>query len=331
MVAGLRIWQSPTAYADAVIYNWQQRLEAAEFRQSVRLIDCFAAGWSDDAHEVNFLCHQLQACIAAGCTPLTQVTDTLFAKPAKDAAKAEKETLRMELIQKAELEEVQPKLLCKEPEVLRVAGAMHAAMVKLNEKTDGVLKEARKTGWLSWRPVEGVLKRADKESWAKKLVEGSYKLDKAYWHDRYSWLSPTGVPQLPAGEKPELPLEAGDLEVNCFALAEADLNAELDARKRAGYPDSELGFGLLEGQALRETWQALLKPEDRKELEAKLGYLTSQAGKLKCEHGNKLHGAVKKCRPNGWRAEAAAEHAASQEAESQLRGFADSCRLGCVC
>ncbi len=217
---GIRIWQSPTAFVDGIIWQWQQKLEAAEFQQMIRVVDCFASGWTDDAHEMNWLTNTLQACVGAGCTPLMQITDTALAKPAKDAMRAEKEKLREELILKAQQENVEAKLVCKEPEILRVAVAMHEAMLQLNEKTEVVLKEARKTGWLSYRPFNKKLMKAEGQRWTAKMLEGSYKLDDTYWQHRYNGLDPDGRPVLPDKTNPSLPLAAGDLQLDPFEDAE---------------------------------------------------------------------------------------------------------------
>ena len=149
-----------------------------------------------------------------------QITDTALAKQAKDAMRAENEKLREELILKAQQENVEPKLVCKEPEILRVSVAMREAMLQLNEKTEVVLKEARKTGWLSYRPFNKKLLKAEGQRWAAKMLEGSYKLDDTYWQNRYNGLDPDGRPALPDKTNPSLPLVAGDLQLDPFEDAE---------------------------------------------------------------------------------------------------------------
>ena len=39
--AGIRVWQSPTAFVDAVIYKWQQDLEASSNSCQIRIVDAF--------------------------------------------------------------------------------------------------------------------------------------------------------------------------------------------------------------------------------------------------------------------------------------------------
>jgi hypothetical protein len=134
----------------------------------------------------------------------------------QDAGRREKELLREELILKAEMEGCEAKLLCKEPEILRVAAAMHRSMTGLNESQQLVLKEARKTGWLSYRPSGSKLRRVSDQRWCKRFPEGNYKLDVTYWGLRYRGLDSTGRPQLHDGMNPTLPLTAQDLQLDCF-------------------------------------------------------------------------------------------------------------------
>ena len=87
----LLVWQQPAAFADAVIFGWMVRLEAQEFTQVVRLVDAFAGGWTETGKEQMWLLQQMQACVAPGCTAVSQITDTGLAAPAKLAAEQQKE------------------------------------------------------------------------------------------------------------------------------------------------------------------------------------------------------------------------------------------------
>ena len=81
----VRVWQSPTAFVDSVIWSWQQAEEAARFENLLRLVDSLGTHWTDQAMERNWLSQTLQACVPPGCTPLGQPTDTGFAMPGKAA------------------------------------------------------------------------------------------------------------------------------------------------------------------------------------------------------------------------------------------------------
>ena len=47
LFAALRVWQSPNALVDSVIYSWQQAEESARFENLLRLVDSLSTHWSD--------------------------------------------------------------------------------------------------------------------------------------------------------------------------------------------------------------------------------------------------------------------------------------------
>ncbi len=85
----MKVWQSPTAFVDGVIWAWQQKEESSRFESLVRIVDSLATCWSPDSTQRNFLSQTVQAAVPPGCTPLMQVTDNGFAMPAKAAAREE--------------------------------------------------------------------------------------------------------------------------------------------------------------------------------------------------------------------------------------------------
>ena len=129
---GLLVWQQPSAFADAVTFAWQIRQEAAEYEQAVRLIDAFAGGWTAESKESMWLLQQMQACVAPGCTAVSQITDTGMAAPAKQAAEQEKERIRELLRLKAREEGVQPRqpssTVCKQTEQHAACHVAHSIM-----------------------------------------------------------------------------------------------------------------------------------------------------------------------------------------------------------
>ena len=94
LLAGLRVWQSPTAFVHGVVWSWQQAEEASRFESLVRVVDSLRTHWTPDAQERNFLAQTVQQCVAPGQTPLTQPTDTGFAQLGKAAANDEHERQR---------------------------------------------------------------------------------------------------------------------------------------------------------------------------------------------------------------------------------------------
>jgi hypothetical protein len=101
LLAGLRVWQSPTAFVDGVVWAWQQEEESSRFESLVRVVDSLGTCWTPDSQERNFLCQTLQSAVPPGCTALVQVTDTGMAMPAKAAARLEHEKQRRLLNLKA--------------------------------------------------------------------------------------------------------------------------------------------------------------------------------------------------------------------------------------
>ena len=129
---GLLVWQQPSAFADAVTFSWQIRQEAAECQQQVRLVDAFAGAWTAEAKEQQWLLQQMQACVAPGCTAVSQITDTGMAAAAKQAAEEEKERIRELLRMKARLQGVEPRqpssTVCKQTEQHAACHVAHSIM-----------------------------------------------------------------------------------------------------------------------------------------------------------------------------------------------------------
>ena len=60
LLEGFRIWHSPTAFVNSVIYAWQQQEESARFENLLRRLDSLRTHWTDRAQERNFLCQTVQ-------------------------------------------------------------------------------------------------------------------------------------------------------------------------------------------------------------------------------------------------------------------------------
>jgi len=235
------VWQQPSAFVDAVLFSWMQRLESQEHQQLIRLVDAFSGGWSSTGEEVSFLCQQLQASVAPGCTAVSQITDTGLAAPAKEAACQEKEKLRELLRLKARQQGVPARYKTGLREMLGVAYSMHRKMVEENQANQTVLREFRQCGWAAWRPQAGRLVQSSLQEWAKPFPESSAKIRACCRAERLSWLDEAGKPQLgqhwssarlqPSNgcEQPELPkaLQPAEMEVSYDRPGEA-VELELD-------------------------------------------------------------------------------------------------------
>ena len=71
-----------------------------------------------------WLLQQMQACVAPGCTAVSQITDTGMAAPAKQAAEQEKERIKAAEAAKAEAERI-AKMQELEGQGKKVSGGMH--------------------------------------------------------------------------------------------------------------------------------------------------------------------------------------------------------------
>ena len=67
--ANIRVWQQPAATMDSIIWRWQMALEAAEYRQAIRVTDCCPAVWTPIAKHAAWLYQQANAPVAPGCLP----------------------------------------------------------------------------------------------------------------------------------------------------------------------------------------------------------------------------------------------------------------------
>ena len=242
----LRVWQQPCATMDAVVWRWQAELEATEYRQLLRITDCCPASWSKQSKEAGFLLNQLQAPVAASCTPLQQPTDTHFAKPAKDAGRQEKERLR-ELMRIACRQLGQPvKYVSTKKELLQVSQAMHDRMVSLNNSSDTVLQACRAGGWFAYRPDEtGDLHRADRQEWAQAHPQAAGRVSVAQLAGRYDWLDEQGKPQIQQPDWAQNQNEAEDLPVKPVFQPGEDVDLQAEPAELLTLADYELAVAAL--------------------------------------------------------------------------------------
>ena len=70
LFANIRVWQQPAATMDSIIWRWQMALEAAEYRQAIRVTDCCPAVWTTTAKKAAWLYQQANAPVAPGCATL---------------------------------------------------------------------------------------------------------------------------------------------------------------------------------------------------------------------------------------------------------------------
>ena len=132
-ISRLKVWQSPTATVDGVVYSSMQAEEAARFPMMMPIVDSLRTFWTEQAMMANYAYQCIQACVPASCKPLSQVTDTGFSQPAKAAARKFHDQLRRQLAMKARQERAGNKLRVGVREIALTAQVMHDRMVELNE------------------------------------------------------------------------------------------------------------------------------------------------------------------------------------------------------
>jgi hypothetical protein len=175
---GVKVWQSPTAYIDGVLFAWMQKEEACSFEPLLRLVDVLSTHWSDAAAERGFILQQTQGTVAAGCTSVSRVTDTGMADPGKRAARTEHDRQEIFLLLKAGTDKVRPSFKYGAREILQVANVMHHKFEQVAQERNTVLSEARACEWLHWRPgkPDQGLQHASEQQWAPSLTESTHKI-----------------------------------------------------------------------------------------------------------------------------------------------------------
>ena len=95
---------------------------------------------------------------------------------------------------KADAEGAKPSFKSGARELLMTARVMHLKMEQLNDEKETILSELRATGWLHFRPHAGKLRRAEEESWAVNLTEGTHKMGPNFREHREDHVV-EGIPQ----------------------------------------------------------------------------------------------------------------------------------------
>ena len=72
--------------------------------------------------------------------------------------------------------------------------SVHLKMEQLNDERETILSELRATGWLHFRPHAGKLRRAEEESWAVNMTEGTHKMGPNFREHREDHVV-EGIPQ----------------------------------------------------------------------------------------------------------------------------------------
>ena len=177
-----------TAYMDEVFCTWHSQLVSKECTQALLSQDCFAGELTPTVLAQKHLRQQAQHVIGPHITGRLQLTDTTFAAGAKQAAELCKGKLRKRLRLRAWAQKVPAKLRTGPLELMQVACAMHADMVK-RAKGGAVVQALRAAHFLDWLPGEGgLVKVSQKDSllWPA----GGHRIDPLWSEPKEAWMEP---------------------------------------------------------------------------------------------------------------------------------------------
>ena len=117
---GIEIYQQPAGFDDSVICSWKVERQAKSAPCSIRVVDSFGGGLSNEVRETAALLNQLICEIEAKMTAAVQVTDTDEAFRLKSIQRRHEKGLRKELMRLAELEDTGAVFKCGVYEVTRL-------------------------------------------------------------------------------------------------------------------------------------------------------------------------------------------------------------------
>ena len=115
---GIEIYQQPAGFDDSIICSWKVERQAKSAPCSIRVVDSFGGGLSNEVRETAALLNQLICEIEAKMTAAVQVTDTDEAFGLKSIQRKQEKGLRKELMRLAELEDTRAAFKCGVYEVL---------------------------------------------------------------------------------------------------------------------------------------------------------------------------------------------------------------------
>ena len=130
----MQFYQQPSGFDDSVICSWKVEYQAKKSPCSIRVVDSFGGGLSQEVRDQAALNNQIICEIEAKMTAALQVTDTDESFRLKAHQRKHEKALRKELMRLAELEGTRPVFKCGVYEVLRLLvdslKTMYAALRK---------------------------------------------------------------------------------------------------------------------------------------------------------------------------------------------------------
>ena len=286
---GFQFYQQPSGFDDAVICAWKVEQQAKRAPCSLRVVDSFGGGLSQEVREVSALYNQIITEIEAKMTAALQVTDTDEAFRLKSIQRRKEKGLRKELMRLAEFEDTRPIFKCGVYEVLKLLVESIETLFDQFAEEETLKKAMVRNLWTVLRPniTEGKFERVSKQPWANDLKFGTHRLRQSWVEKRFDNLDEQGFPMpLPEDKLPEPQLDAsynvepGNLnELNTWKLmAEQGEMTEEAMRQCSILPFVEYEMsGLLDFEGLEEAKALLVSPKKRR-IEAGLDVMLTSQG-----------------------------------------------------
>ena len=286
---GFQFYQQPSGFDDAIICAWKVEQQAKSAPCSLRVVDSFGGGLSQEVREVSALWNQIMIEIEAKMTAALQVTDTDEAFRLKSIQRRKEKVLRKELMRLAEFEDTRPIFKCGVYEVLKLlVESIETLFAQFAE--DETLKKAMvRNLWTVLRPniTEGKFERVSRQPWAKDLKFGTHRLRRSWVEKRFDNLGEQGFPMpLPEDKLPEPQLDAsynvepGNLnELNTWMLMAKEGEMTEEAMRACSvlpFMEYEMS-GLLDFECLEEAKALLVSPKKRR-IEAGLDVMLTSQG-----------------------------------------------------
>ena len=194
--AGIRFYQQPAGFEDAVITYWKLEKQAQLYPCSIAVRDLFGGGLAESTRDAQQAIGQIPAFILGKMGCVIQITDTDVAAALKNEQRYALDELRAELTKLAELEGTRAIFRCGYYEVVRSLTQAVTSLQKKFEDKDTLVAAARRNGWMALRPSLSQKKfvRCDEQDWCKKYKEGSHRMQRDWNENRYKWLDEAGLP-----------------------------------------------------------------------------------------------------------------------------------------
>ena len=186
--------QQPSAFCDSAIINWinDTRRSQEGFRHMVVIRDMFAGGFSPTTMETSIRFSHINGFIAGKMTPVLQITDIGVAFNLKRKLDHVKREIRHNRVASDNLSQCLSTIPLAEaragvPDLIQLVDESWHRLVAEEVGTDGLLRTARRAGWLSYQadPETGLLVRADTFQWAQAIQESAHRHPQGWWAGMY--------------------------------------------------------------------------------------------------------------------------------------------------